>query len=249
MPKGDAVAQDGGIRNQTPVDAAVVIVGAGFSGVGMAIRLFQAGIHDVLLLEKAPAAGGTWRDNQYPGCACDVQSHMYSFSFELNPDWSRTFAGHAEIWAYLERCIDKYGVRPHIRCGTTVTGAEFDAESETWRVLVAGGPALTCRAVVFATGPLHRPRYPELPGLASFAGTTFHSSTWDHDYDLAGKRVAVVGSGASAIQFVPEIAGKVARLDLYQRSPSWVLPKADRPIGERERALYRRWPMVHRLRR
>jgi cation diffusion facilitator CzcD-associated flavoprotein CzcO len=242
-------ARDRGIRNGTAVDAAVVIVGAGFSGVGMAIRLRQAGIDDFVILEKAAEAGGTWRDNRYPGCACDVQSFMYSFSFEQNPDWTRMFATQPEIWAYLERCIDKYGVRPHLRHNSPVVGAEFDEETGTWRVLVDGGPAVTCRAVVLATGPLHLPAYPDLPGLENFAGRTFHSSAWDHDYDLAGKRVAVIGTVASAIQFVPQIAPLVARLDLYQRTPPWVLPKQDRAIGERERRLYRRVPALQRLHR
>jgi cation diffusion facilitator CzcD-associated flavoprotein CzcO len=244
-----AEARDGGLRNGTPVDAAVVIVGAGFSGVGMAIRLRQTGIEDFVVLEKSGQAGGTWRDNRYPGCACDVHSHLYSFSFELNPDWTRMFATQPEIWAYLERCIDKYGVRAHIRPGCTVTGAEFDEGTDTWRVLVDGAAPVTCRAVVFATGPLHLPAYPDLPGLSSFAGTTFHSATWEHGYDLAGKRVAVIGTGASAIQFVPQIAPQVARLDLYQRTAPWVLPKPDRAIGEREQALYRRLPALQRLRR
>jgi cation diffusion facilitator CzcD-associated flavoprotein CzcO len=241
--------QDRGVRNGAAVDTAVAIVGAGFSGIGMAIRLKRAGMDDFLVLEKASEAGGTWRDNQYPGCACDVQSFMYSYSFEQNPDWSRMFATQPEIWAYLERCVDKYKIRPHLRHNTTVTGAEFDDETETWRVLVDGGRVITCRAVVFATGPLHLPAYPDLPGLATFAGTTFHSATWDHGYDLAGKRVAVVGTGASAVQFVPEIAGAVASLDLYQRTPPWVMPKPDRAIGEGERALYRRVPGLQRLHR
>ncbi len=241
--------RDGGVRNAAPVDTAIVIVGAGFSGVGMAIRLRQAGIDDFVVLEKASAAGGTWRDNRYPGCACDVQSFMYSFSFEQNPDWNRMFASGPEIWAYLERCIDKYGVRPHLRHDSPVVGAEFDDETETWRVLVDGDRTVTCRAVVFATGPLHLPAYPDLPGLETFAGTTFHSSTWDHDYDLAGRRVAVIGTGASAVQFVPQVAPQVAHLDLYQRTPPWVMPKPDRAIGERERALYRRVPALQRLHR
>ena len=159
------------------------------------------------------------------------------------------FAPQPEIWAYLERCIDRYGIRAHIRPGCHVVGAEFEEGTDTWRVLVDGGATLTCRAVVFATGPLHLPAYPDLPGLADFAGTRFHSATWDHGYDLAGKRVAVIGTGASAVQFVPQIAPQVARLDLYQRTPPWVLPKPDRAIGERERALYRRVPAVQRLHR
>ena len=237
--------RDRGLRAGRDVDASVIIVGAGFSGLGMAIKLKQAGIEDFLVLEKADRAGGTWRDNRYPGCACDVPSFMYSFSWELNPDWTRMFATQPEIWAYLDTCVDKYGLADHIRYGVEMGGAEYDDASGTWRVLTQDGQ-LTSRAVVFATGPLHIPAYPDIPGAESFEGMTFHSATWNHDYDLAGKRVAVIGTGASAIQFVPQIAPTVASLEIFQRTAPWVLPKPDREISARQRARYRRFPILQR---
>lgn len=225
----------------------ILIVGAGFSGLGVAIRLRQAGIDDFVIIEKAGDVGGTWRDNTYPGCACDVQSHLYSFSFEQNPEWSRMFAQQPEIWDYLRHCVDKYDLRRHIRFRAELTNARFDESSGRWHVRLADGAELTAQALVMATGALSVPAYPRLPGLDAFAGKQFHSQHWDHDYDLTGKRVAVIGTGASAIQFVPQIAGKVARLDLYQRTPPWILSKPDRPMTAKERSLFRRKPSMQRL--
>jgi cation diffusion facilitator CzcD-associated flavoprotein CzcO len=217
-----------------------LVIGTGFAGLGMAIKLKKAGDDDFVVLEKADAVGGTWRENTYPGCACDVQSHLYSFSFEPNPRWSRMFATQPEIRAYLEHCTDKYGVRPHLRFGQEVTSARFDEAAGRWEVEVNGGSLrYSARVVVAGFGPLSRPEYPSIDGVESFTGKFFHSAHWDSDCDLTGKRVAVVGTGASAIQFVPKIAGAVSRLHLFQRTPPWVLPKPDRPTSRVERALFR----------
>ncbi|MFD7653891.1 flavin-containing monooxygenase [Actinosynnema sp. NPDC059797] len=225
----------------------VLVVGTGFSGLGMAIELKRTGQHDFVVLEKAGDLGGTWRDNSYPGCACDVPSHMYSFSFELNPRWSRMFARQPEIWAYLKEVADKYRLRPHIRFGSEVSGARWDEDAKVWHVTVANGDTYTAKALVAGVGALHLPNVPELPGIEAFEGRAFHSARWDHDYDLRGKKVAVVGTGASAIQFVPRIAGDVERLTLFQRTPPWVMPKMDRSITTWEQGLFRALPLAQRL--
>jgi cation diffusion facilitator CzcD-associated flavoprotein CzcO len=231
------------------VDTSVVIVGAGCSGIALAIALRRAGVEDFMLLEKGADLGGTWRDNDYPGCACDIPSYLYSYSFAPSPGWTRMFPTQPEIWAYLRRCAGSYGVLPHLRLNTTVGGAEYDEATGTWRVLVEGARPITCRAVVLATGPLHVPSVPHLPGAGSFAGPSFHSARWDHAVDLTGKRVAVIGTGASAVQFVPRIAPAVGHLDIYQRTPPWVLPKPDRRIPGWEKRLYRWLPPLQRLHR
>jgi len=229
-----------------PVDTEVVVIGTGFSGLGMGIALVNEGRHDFVILEKATDVGGTWRDNSYPGCACDVQSHMYSFSFEQNPRWSRLFSPQPEIWDYLRRVADKYQLRRHITFGVEVTGARWDPDTARWtlRTRTAEGEPVEYRAryVVAGVGALHIPNIPALPGIERFAGTAFHSASWAHDYDLTGKKVAVVGTGASAIQFVPEIAEAVAKLTLFQRSAPWVLPKADGPIPRRVQRLFQFFP-------
>ncbi|MFO0619630.1 MAG: NAD(P)/FAD-dependent oxidoreductase [Polyangiaceae bacterium] len=227
----------------------ILIIGTGFGGIGMAIRLAQAGFHDCLLLERASALGGTWRDNHYPGAACDVESHLYSFSFEPNADWSHVFARQPEIRAYMERCADKYGIRSKMRFDSNVVHAAFDEASGRWAVRTENGDQYSARVLVSACGGLSNPSKPDIPGLAHFRGKLFHSSRWDASYDLDGKRVAVIGTGASAIQIVPEIAPRVARLDVYQRTAPWVIPRQDRPIGRAEKALYRRAPAVQRLAR
>jgi len=227
-------------------DPSIVIVGSGFSGLCMAIKLKQAGHDDFVVLEKAHDLGGTWRENTYPGCACDVQSHLYSYSFEPNPRWSRMFSPQPEIREYLRHCATKYGITEHIRYGQEVTGAEYDDRARTWRVDLRDREPIVCRALVFGMGPLHIPHIPEIPGLETFAGPTFHSAEWDHSVDLRGKRVAVVGTGASAIQFVPAIAPEVGQLDLYQRTPPWIMPKPDREISARERDLFARFPASQR---
>ena len=227
----------------------VVIVGTGFSGLGTAIRLKREGIHDFVLLEKEHDLGGTWRDNTYPGCACDVPSLMYSFSFEQNPEWSRAFAEQGEISEYLQHCADKYDVRRHIHFGVEFTGARWDEQEQTWHVATADGTTYVGRALVSGIGALHLPSYPNLPGVQNFRGEVFHSARWNHDYDLRGKRVAVIGTGASAIQFVPKIAKQVSHLHLFQRSPPWIQPKPDRVISKRVRRWFRRVPLLQRLAR
>ncbi len=227
----------------------VVIVGSGFSGLAAAVMLQRAGIHSFTILEKADRVGGTWRDNTYPGAACDVPSHLYSYSFAPNPRWSRTYGNQAEILAYLERCADRFGLRRHIRFGAEVTAASFDEPTGTWTVHLGGGGSLPARALVLGNGALHLPSYPAIPGLERFEGARFHSSAWDHGFDLRGKRVAVIGTGASAIQFVPEIAPEVAQLHLFQRTPPWIMPKPDRLMTGRERWWLEHVPGAHRARR
>ncbi|HEY0617322.1 MAG TPA: NAD(P)/FAD-dependent oxidoreductase [Kribbella sp.] len=224
----------------------VAIIGSGFAGLCMGIKLRQAGCEDFVILEKADRLGGTWRDNTYPGCACDVPSYLYSFSFEQNPNWTRMFAPWDEILAYLEHCAAKYGIADKIRYGAEVTEAAFDESTGRWTVLVNGSETIDARALVAGVGNLHQPKFPDLPGLDSFAGRTFHSSQWDHDQDLTGRHVAVIGTGASAIQFVPRIAEQVDHLDVFQRTPPWITPKPDRAIGPRERTLHARFPAGQR---
>lgn len=236
-------------RNQHRYDTSVVIVGTGFSGLGTAIRLKMAGIHDFIVLEKNHDLGGTWRDNTYPGCACDVPSLMYSFSFEQNPNWSRMFAGQEEIEDYLRYCAGKYDVEKHIHYGVRFTGAEWNEDTHRWHVATADGTEYVGRALVSGVGALHIPHYPEVNGLERFEGRTFHSADWDHDYDLTDKRVAVIGTGASAIQFVPRIAKRVAELNLFQRTPPWIQPKPDRPLPERLQKAFRRIPFLQRAAR
>ncbi|MBW1598851.1 NAD(P)/FAD-dependent oxidoreductase [Streptomyces sp. JJ38] len=226
--------------------AKVVIVGTGFSGLGQAIQLLKAGIDDFVVLEKADDVGGTWRDNSYPGCACDIQSHMYSFSYEQHPGWTRSFSSQPEILAYLRRVADKYRLRDHIRFGQEMTGARWDEDARTWTVTTRAGDTFTARFLVSGVGALHLPSIPELPGIERFTGTTFHSATWNHDYDLRGKRVAVIGTGASAVQFVPRIAPEVRELHLFQRTPPWVMPKPDHAMPAWVRSTFRAVPAAQR---
>jgi cation diffusion facilitator CzcD-associated flavoprotein CzcO len=225
----------------------VVVVGTGFSGLGMAIQLKKNGRDDFVILEKAADVGGTWRDNTYPGCACDIQSHMYSFSFEQNPAWTRSFSAQQEIWDYLRRVADKYQLREHINFGVELTGARWDNESCRWTVATKQGDEYVCRFLVAGIGALHIPQIPELPGLASFRGAMFHSANWDHSYDLRGKRVAVIGTGASAIQFVPRIAPDVAEMTIFQRTPPWVMPKPDHPMPKWATSLFASVPFTQRV--
>ena len=218
----------------------VLIVGAGFGGIALGIRLLQAGIDSFRILEREDSIGGVWRDNAYPGLTCDIPSHLYSLSFDPNPEWSRLYAPRDEILGYEERLVTKYGLGRHIRTGTEVARADFDDEEGIWRVTTGGGEAIEADVVVCATGQLSRPAPAALPGLDEFDGPVFHSSRWDRDVELAGKRVAVVGTGASAIQLVPEIADEVERLHVFQRSAPWVVPKGDRPYSPLERKLFRR---------
>lgn len=226
----------------------VAVIGSGFGGLGAAVRLRREGITDFVVLERAGAVGGTWRDNSYPGCACDVPSHLYSFSFAPNPDWPRTFSGQEHIWEYLERVADTFRLRSHIRLNTEVTQLRWDAE-QLWWVIETSEGTLTADVVVSATGPLSDPKLPDIPGLDTFEGKVFHSARWDHDYDLRGKRVAMVGTGASAIQIVPAIQREVGKLTLFQRTPPWVMPRMDRAITGAERWLHRQLPFTTHARR
>src|SRR5215211_4085235 len=231
---------------RTTVDTA--IIGAGFSGLGMAIRLRRHGIDDFLVLERHDDVGGTWWANTYPGCACDVPSHLYSFSFAPNPDWSQTYSPQPEIRAYLQRCASEHDLHRSIRFGTTVTEADWDDGAGRWTLQTSDGP-VSARVLVAGMGPLTEPSIPDLPGLNRFEGNVFHSARWDHDHDLGGERVASVGTGASAIQYVPAIQPKVARLHVFQRSAPWVMPHPNRRITAAERALYRRLPALQKLNR
>jgi cation diffusion facilitator CzcD-associated flavoprotein CzcO len=232
-----------------PAKVQVAIIGSGFGGLCMAIRLRQEGLEDFVVLEKEEALGGCWRDNTYPGAACDVPSHLYSFSFAPKADWSRRYAPQEEILAYLQQCADRFDIHRHVHLRTEVMEARFDAEAGLWRLALQGGRTLEARVLVSACGQLNRPAYPRLEGLERFEGTRFHSARWDHGYALEGKRVAVVGTGASAIQFVPRIAPRVAQLHLFQRSPAYVIPKPDRAYPAMERALYARVPAAQALSR
>ncbi|SOD63494.1 Predicted flavoprotein CzcO associated with the cation diffusion facilitator CzcD [Streptomyces zhaozhouensis] len=226
----------------------VAVIGAGFGGLGAAVRLRRMGVTDFVVLERAEAVGGTWRDNTYPGCACDVPSHLYSFSFAPNPRWPRSFSGQKDIRAYLEWVTDTYGIRPHLRLGNELTGARWDSEELCWWIETTAG-SYRAQVLVSATGPLSDPRLPDLPGLETFPGRVFHSARWDHDYPLRGKRVAVVGTGASAIQFVPAIERQVNELTVFQRTPPWLLPRMDRRTSGAERWLHERLPVTGTLRR
>jgi cation diffusion facilitator CzcD-associated flavoprotein CzcO len=237
----------GGVERGRDTDVEVLIVGSGFSGLGMAMKLAREGRRSFVILEQADSLGGTWRDNHYPGCACDVPSHLYSYSFEPNPHWTRAFAPQTEIREYLERCAEKYDLLPHLRLRSEVTRAEFDEPGGHWRVHTASGRVLTARHLVLGVGALSRPAYPKIEGIERFAGKAFHSARWDHDYDLTGKRLAVVGTGASAIQIVPRIVGSVAALHLFQRTPPWVLHKPDRRITRFERWLFGVFPVLQKL--
>jgi cation diffusion facilitator CzcD-associated flavoprotein CzcO len=227
-------------------DPAIVIVGSGFAGICMAIRLKQAGFDDFVVLEKNDDLGGTWRDNTYPGCACDVPSHLYSFSFELNPGWSRMFAPQGEIWEYLRRCVSRYGISAHIRFGCRVERMEWDDAAGRWHIATAAGDAYTARAVVSGAGALHLPSVPEIPGAGQFTGRAFHSAQWDRACSLTGKRVAVIGTGASAIQFIPEIAKQAAQVHVFQRTPPWIHPRPDVEIPPAARAVFAAAPPVMR---
>jgi cation diffusion facilitator CzcD-associated flavoprotein CzcO len=219
------------------------VIGAGLSGICAAVALRDAGIEDFVVLDRGDDVGGTWRDNTYPGCACDVPSALYSFSFAPKPDWSRLYAPQPEIQDYVRDVARQ--VERHVRVGVEVLGAAWDDAAQRWRIETSDGD-LTAHVLIAGAGPWHEPLIPDLPGLAEFPGPVFHSSRWDHDADLRGKRVAVVGSGASAVQFVPEIQPHVAQLHLFQRTPHWVLPKPDRHTPRALRAYLQRVPGAQR---
>lgn len=254
------------MMKQTPI----AIIGTGFAGLGMAIKLKETGFNDFVILEQADDVGGTWRDNHYPGCACDVQSALYSFSFEQNPNWSRMYAQQQEIYDYLRHCAQKYDLLSHIRFNCHLASAHFDERRHSWTLETGNSPdiwafmkkrgikpgekldrtdpelpafeKIETHILISGMGGLSTPAYPNLPGVETFGGKMFHSQDWDHDYDFKGKRVAVIGTGASAIQFVPEVAKEAAQLDLYQRTPPWIMAKPDRVMKNWEKALFRRVP-------
>ncbi|MFG2358980.1 flavin-containing monooxygenase [Streptomyces sp. NPDC048521] len=233
-----------------PVD--VLIVGAGFSGLGVAALLRRAGIRSFRILEAADDVGGTWRANTYPGCACDIPSPLYSYSFDQKPDWRRLFARQPEILDYLRDVARRRGLVDHVRFGQEVRSARWVEADSRWEVVTSAGECHRARFLVCAVGPLHHPALPDLPGVKSFGGAVFHSAGWRHDVDLTGKRVAVIGTGASAVQFVPAIVDRVSALTVFQRTPPWIVPKADRPFDERHRRLARwcppyRWWVRERL--
>ena len=240
------VSEDLSRADRPATHARIVIIGTGFAGLGMAIRLRQEAIKDFIILERGPALGGVWRDNVYPGCACDVESHLYSFSFAPNPTWSRAFSPQREIWDYLRDCADRFQLLPHVRFDHEVLRAAWDASSRRWNLQTSRG-AFTAEALISAGGALSDPLIPELPGLSSFTGEVMHSARWDSSLSLKGRSVAVIGTGASAIQLVPAIQPEVKALTLFQRTAPWILPRGDRAISPRTRRLFRAVPFLQRL--
>ncbi len=224
----------------------VLIIGTGFAGMGMAIKLLESGRDDFVVLEKANDVGGTWRDNTYPGCECDIPSHMYSFSYELNNDWSKSFSSQPEIWAYLRKVADEKGIRTKIDFGVEVSGASWDEDAKRWTVHT-NGETYVARVLVAGVGGLHIPNIPEIEGTDTFTGELFHSSRWNHDVDLTDKKVVVIGTGASAIQFIPIIAKDVDTLTVFQRTPAWVLPKNDKPTSAIKKSIFGTIPGATRL--
>ena len=226
----------------------VVVVGAGFAGVGMGVRLRQAGIEDFTILERNPSIGGTWYEHTYPGCQCDVPTHLYSYSFARNPNWTRLYPLQEEILEYIHGVAQRFGVAPHVRLGCEMERAEWDETASAWRVRTSEGE-LRADVLVSAIGATAEPADPAIPGWSSFAGTRFHSARWNHSHDLRGERVAVIGTGCAAAQFVPRIQPEVARLLVFQRTPGWVMPHPDRPLSPSERVLYRLAPAAQDVQR
>jgi cation diffusion facilitator CzcD-associated flavoprotein CzcO len=224
----------------------IVIIGAGPGGICAAIRLRQEGFDDFTILEKSDGVGGTWQHNRYPGAECDVPSHLYSFSFEPKADWSKPYGRQPEIRKYMQACVERYDLEPHLRLGTEVRSAVWDDDAARWRIETAAGETLEADVVFSAMGMFNGLHWPDIPGLDSFAGTRFHSARWDHDHDLTGEKVGVIGSAASAVQFVPEIAPQVAQLYLYQRTANWVIPKEDDPYTHEQIQAYRDDPELLR---
>lgn len=232
----------------SPPHVHVAIAGSGFGGLGTAIRLAQSGIHDFLIFERAGDLGGVWRDNTYPGCACDVESHLYSFSFARNPEWTRSFSPSHEIHAYLRACAERFGLLPHLRFDHEIRSARWNEDAQRWYLETSKGP-FTADVLVAAVGALSEPSIPALAGLATFEGKTFHSARWDHTHDLTGRRVAVIGTGASAAQFVPAIQPKVGALTVFQRTPPWIVPRGDHALGEWQKTILRSSPVAQWLKR
>jgi cation diffusion facilitator CzcD-associated flavoprotein CzcO len=223
----------------------VAILGAGAGGIGMGIKLRRAG-YEFTIYEKSDGVGGTWRDNAYPGAACDVPSHLYSYSFEPNPWWGRTYATQPEILAYLERCTDQYGVRSHLRTNTPIAEARWNDADQQWELKAESGELFVAEVLVSGLGMLNVPSMPEIPGIDEFRGRAFHSSRWDHGKSLDGERVASVGTGASAIQYVPAIAETVEHLTVFQRTPIWITPRIDHPYPPERQRRFDRFPLAAR---
>ncbi len=223
-----------------------VIVGAGFAGIGAAIQLKRMGYENFVILDREDDLGGTWYVNHYPGLAVDVPTTTYSYFFEPNPHWSRLFSPGSEIKQYADDVADKYGVRRHMRFNTTVEGARWDEDAKQWRVALRDGQTLAARYLITATGFLSQPHVPDIPGITGFDGRIIHTTAWDDCYDPTGERVAIIGTGATAVQLIPELAKKAADLTVYQRTPIWVVPKFDPPVSERVRRLYARIPLTQR---
>lgn len=234
--------------SQVTPDHEVAIVGAGLSGIGMGAALRRAGVEDFVILERADDVGGTWRDNTYPGIGVDIPTFAYQFSYDLKPDWSRVFAKGEEVKSYIDEYVVKYGVKQHVRFNSEVMARTWDEQAQVWRLSV-NGEEVTARFVVSAIGAFVDPKPVEIPGLDDFQGKVIHSARWDHEYDLTDKRVAVVGTGASAVQIVPEIALEVEQLDVYQRTAIWVSPKFDPEIPQWIKGLFRRVPFIQRITR
>jgi cation diffusion facilitator CzcD-associated flavoprotein CzcO len=226
----------------------IVIIGAGIAGVGLGVKLLEAGIDDFVICERNESVGGTWFEHTYPGCACDIPTHLYSYSFARNPNWSRLFPRQHEILAYVRATADRCGVTPHIRFGCEMERSKWDQRSKRWRITTSAGP-LTCDVLVSAIGATAEPDEPDIPGLEKFAGTRFHSARWNHEHDLAGERVAVIGTGPAAAQFVPLIQPQLEHLTVFQRTPPWVVPHPDRPVSAPERLLYRFAPPLQDVQR
>lgn len=227
----------------------VAIIGAGFGGVGVGINLKKQGMDNFAIFEGEAGVGGSWRTNTYPGCACDVPSNLYSYSFELNPDWPESYGRQADIRQYVEHCADKYEVTPHVRFNTRVTEARFDEDQGLWNITTSDGKVTQARVLVPATGALSHPKYPDLKGMGEFKGPAIHAARWDDSVELKGKRVAVIGSGATAIQVVPGIAGEVEDLKVFQRTASWVLPRGNKAYSKALNKLWQKHPWRQRLRR
>jgi cation diffusion facilitator CzcD-associated flavoprotein CzcO len=227
----------------------IAIVGAGFGGLGMAINLERAGRRDFVVLERDGDVGGTWYANSYPGCQCDVPSNLYSFSFAPKPDWTHTYPEQPQILDYLRECVTRFGIGDRIRTSTELTEAAWDADAARWRLSTSAGDELTARVLVPAPGVLSEPALPLIPGLGDFPGTLFHSARWDHEHDLRGERVALLGTGATAIQIGPRIQPVAGRLTVFQRTPPWILPHPDREVSDRQKRLYKRLPFLQKLSR
>ena len=235
------------MSNPSRTGRRIAIIGSGFSGLCLAIQLKAIGMHNLTIFEKSDRLGGTWRDNSYPGAACDVPSFSYCFSFEQKTDWTRKWSPQAEILEYMEHCARRYDLYPHIRFNTEIASAKWDESELVWRIRTTAGEEMVADILVSGVGQLNRPSIPEYPGCKDFRGIQFHSARWRHDVDLTGKKVAVIGNAASAIQFIPQIAPKVARLSIFQRSANWMVPRGDRHYSEAEKERFRKYPWFTRL--